>query len=168
VLTLDGERHEVSGLSWLDREWSTSSLGAGVVGWDWLALHLGDGSDLTLYRLRRADGSATPESAGSLVATDGSVRRFASGEIEMTPRGTWDSPLGGSYPAVWRVRLPAIALELEVEPLVANQELALTVRYWEAPCGRAGAVPGGLAGEGYLEMTGYAPSGAVDPLAPSR
>ncbi len=161
ALTLDGERHEVSGLSWLDREWSTSSLGAGVVGWDWMALHLGDGSDLTLYRLRRADGGVTPESAGSLAAADGSVRRFRASEIEMTPLGSWTSPLGGSYPAAWSLAIPSLALELEVAPLVANQELAVTVRYWEGAVrarGRRSGRP--IAGDGYLEMTGYAPLAA--------
>ena len=34
---LDGQRHEVSGSSWLDREWSTSALGAGQTGWDWFS-----------------------------------------------------------------------------------------------------------------------------------
>ena len=68
ALTIDGERFEVSGLSWLDREWSTSALGTGVVGWDWFALDLDDGRDLMFYRLRHVDGASDPFSAGSLVA----------------------------------------------------------------------------------------------------
>jgi predicted secreted hydrolase len=169
ILALGGERYAVSGFSWLDREWSTSSLGEGVVGWDWLALQLDDGSDLTLYRLRRADGAATAESAGSLAAADGSVRRLQASEIDMTPRGIWSSPRGGSYPAGWRISLPSLALELEVEPLVEDQELALSFRYWEgavrARGSRAGAA---LAGQGYLEMTGYAPITGAQPLAAGR
>ena len=38
----------------MDREWSTSALGAGQVGWDWFALQLSDGSELMYYQLRLA------------------------------------------------------------------------------------------------------------------
>jgi predicted secreted hydrolase len=50
VLTLDGELFEVEGRAWLDREWSTSALGADLEGWDWFALQLDDGRDLMFYR----------------------------------------------------------------------------------------------------------------------
>ena len=39
-VTIEGETFAVTGLAWLDREWSTSALEPGVVGWDWFALHL--------------------------------------------------------------------------------------------------------------------------------
>ncbi len=51
-----GEALAVSGLAWMDREWSTSALGPELVGWDWVALQLDDGRDVMLYRLRRRDG----------------------------------------------------------------------------------------------------------------
>ena len=41
-IRVDGEGVQVSGLSWLDREWSTSALAADQVGWDWFALQLAD------------------------------------------------------------------------------------------------------------------------------
>ena len=59
-LTIDGVAFDVAGTSWLDREWSTSALGAELEGWDWLALHLSDGRDLMIYRLRRRDGTTAP------------------------------------------------------------------------------------------------------------
>ena len=67
-------RLEVSGDAWMDREWSTSALGAGVEGWDWFTVQLEDGRDLMMYRLRRRDGTADPFSAGTLVAADGAGR----------------------------------------------------------------------------------------------
>jgi predicted secreted hydrolase len=65
TLRLGAERLAVTGQAWMDREWSTSSLAAGEVGWDWFALQLDDGWELMLYRLRRrppaaAAGAATP------------------------------------------------------------------------------------------------------------
>ena len=58
-VTVEGETFAVTGLAWLDREWSTSALEPGVVGWDWFALHLSDGGSLMFYRLRTASGEAT-------------------------------------------------------------------------------------------------------------
>jgi predicted secreted hydrolase len=53
-----------------------------------------------------------------------------------------------------------LGLDVTVTPLLADQELPVTVRYWEG----AVAVKGQRAnqpiqGNGYLEMTGYADGG---------
>ena len=37
-LTIDGERFEVEGLSWMDHEFGTSFLEAEQQGWDWLSM----------------------------------------------------------------------------------------------------------------------------------
>jgi len=163
VVTVGGEAIPVEGLSWLDREWSTSALGAGVVGWDWFALHLDDGRDLMLYRLRRTDGSADRFSRGTLVDADGTARAFGIGDFSLEPEGTWDSPRGGTYPARWRVRIPSEQIELRVTPTMADQELDATIRYWEG----AVDVAGTQTGRGYLEMTGYDEQGGAR-TAPSE
>jgi predicted secreted hydrolase len=158
TVTVGGEAVPVEGRSWLDREWSTSALGEGLVGWDWFALHLDDGRDLMLYRLRRADGTADRFSKATLVAPDGTARRLDAGQFALEPEGEWASPRGGTYPARWRVRLPSENLDLRVTPALADQELArATICYWEGAVeveGTDGGRP--VAGRGYLEMTGYA------------
>jgi len=156
-LTLPDGVLEVSGSAWLDREWGTSALGPGAVGWDWFALQLDDGRDLMLYQLRHADGSRDPYSAGSLVAADGSVTALAATQFSIEPRGSWRAADGTRYPARWRLRVPDAAIDLDVEPLLANQELDLSVRYWEG----AVRVVGSARGYGYAELTGYA---GVEPL----
>ena len=147
----------VGGASWLDREWSTSALGSDQSGWDWFALHLDDGRDLMFYRLRRKDGSVDPHSKGALVAADGRSRPLGWNEVELQPLGEWVSPkTGDRYPARWRLRLPGENLDLIVTPKVADQEMRLTVRYWEGAVsvsGQAGAEA--ISGRGYLEMTRY-------------
>jgi predicted secreted hydrolase len=148
----DGEAVPVEGLTWLDREWSTSALGPGQVGWDWFALHLDDGRDLMLYQLRQADGTKDPLSEGSLVAPDGAKTRLDAGEFELEPVETWESPSGGAYPTRWRVRVPGAGLDLEVAATFDAQELDATIRYWEG----AVDVSGSGSGVGFLEMTGYA------------
>ena len=142
----------VEGLTWFDREWSTSALGEGQVGWDWFALHLDDGRDLMLYQLRRSDGSKDPLSEGSLVGRSGDKTRLDAGDFSLDPLGAWESPDGGAYPTRWRVRVPSAGIDAEVTAALDAQELDATIRYWEG----AVDVEGTVMGVGFLEMTGYA------------
>jgi len=147
----------VGGASWLDREWSTSALGPEQSGWDWFALQLDDGRDLMFYRLRRKDGSVDPHSKGVLVAADGRTRLLSWNEVTLQPLGEWVSPkTGDRYPARWRLRLPAEKLDLTITPKVADQEMRLTVRYWEGAVAVGGRFEDrAISGQGYLEMTRY-------------
>ncbi len=159
-LSLGGDTMAVRGTAWLDREWSTSALSPGVVGWDWFALQLSDGWDLMIYRLRRADGSATPESAGVLIDPSGTKVPLAWGEdVELESVRTWASPVDGAqYPSGWRIRVPSRGWDLGVEPRIPDQELDVSFRYWEGAVAVTGSGEGGrpVRGRGYVELTGYA------------
>jgi predicted secreted hydrolase len=150
-----GRTFSVSGLSWLDREWSTSALEKGQVGWDWFALQLQDGRDLMFYRMRREDGGSDPYSSGTLIAADGSSLPLRRDQVSLEVSRWWRSPATGvSYPSRWRMRIPTQRIDLEILPRLPDQELRTGFRYWE------GAVSlrdpsGGNVGSGYLEMTGY-------------
>lgn len=142
---------EVSGLSWMDREWSTSALEEGQVGWDWFSLQLSDGSDLMFYRLRNADGSASPTSSGTLLDAAGRVRRLSVGDVRLSPRGEWQG-----WPVRWRVEVPSEGLDLDVEPRVEDQLMEHSLRYWEGAVRATGSRQGQpVEGNGYLELTGY-------------
>lgn len=152
------ETFAVAGNSWLDREWSTSALGEELEGWDWFALQLDDGREVMFYRLRRRDGASDPLSAGTVVAADGTSRSLGAADCQLAVVDRWRSPRGGTfYPARWRLRLPAEDIDLEVTPLLADQELDLSVRYWEGAVSVRGTSAGRpIAGRGYVELTGYA------------
>jgi predicted secreted hydrolase len=156
-LSVGGETFEVTGLAWLDREWSTSSLEPGTVGWDWFSLQLSDGSNLMFYRLRTEGGGASPYSGGTLVSADGGRTRLAANDVALTPLGEWTSPASGvRYPTAWRLAVPGSGIEVEIRPYLENQELALSVRYWEGAIHAEGRGPlGALTGQGYLELAGY-------------
>ena len=148
----------VTGTSWMDREWSTSALGPDQVGWDWFALHLNDGSDIMLYRLRNRDGMVDAYSGGTVRASTGIVTRLHANDISWTPQGTWLSPhTQARYPAAWQITIKPLSLTLTVTPSIADQELPVTVRYWEGAV-RVSALQNErpIDGNGYLEMTGYA------------
>ncbi len=161
VIRVGGERFTVNGLSWLDREWSTSALESGQVGWDWFALHLEDGRDLMFYQLRRRDGSSDPFSGGTLVAADGGTRTLRREDVQLEVASWWTSPASGArYPALWTLRVPSAHLALEVVPRLPDQELRTGFRYWEGAVAIKG-LQGSPNGSGYLEMTGYW-AGAAD------
>jgi len=156
TIRVGGESFRVKGLSWLDREWSTSALDRDQQGWDWFALHLDDGRDIMYYQLRKKDGSVDPFSSGTLVGAEGGSRHLKREEVRLEALSWWKSPKSGaSYPSAWRMRIPAQGIDLEIAPRLADQELVTGFRYWEG----AVAVRGSVGGSGYLEMTGYpAPS----------
>ncbi len=166
TIVIDGERIDVTGHSWMDREFGTSFLEPDQQGWDWFALQLSDGSDLMIYQLRRHDGSRDPHSSGTLTRPDGRVIPLASHEFTLAPTGPQyrSASSGARYPVAWRLDIPAQGLTLTVSTPLPGQELDATrstgVAYWEGLVDVAGTVRGRdpVTGRGYLEMTGYAGS----------
>ncbi len=160
----------VRGQVWMDREWSTSALDDGQVGWDWFALQLSDGRDLMVYQLRDTDGGASALSKGTIVEPDGTSRVLRLADFSVEPARRWTSPHSdATYPVAWRVRVPSEGLDLTVESVMDDQELNVSVRYWEGAVRVDGG--SGLTGVGYVEMTGYDPAslgGRADLAAPSE
>ena len=145
------------GTAWLDHEWSDSLLDPQAVGWDWIGMNLHDGSALTAFRLRRADGSSL-YAGGSFRAAAGSARSFGPDEVRMAPGHTWASPATRAvYPVQWRVETPAGTFT--VRALLDAQELdsraSTGTVYWEG-LSELRDENDRVVGHGYLEMTGYA------------
>jgi predicted secreted hydrolase len=157
TVRVGGESLDVSGLAWMDREWSTSALHRDLAGWDWLALQLDDGRDVMVYQLRRRDGAPDPHSAGTLIATDGSTRALAREDATLEVLDRWTSPASRvRYPSRWRLTIPTADLAVEITPRLAAQELIVGTRYWEGAVrvqGTAGGRP--VSGRGYVELVGY-------------
>ena len=156
-ITLRGQRFDVAGKAWLDHEWSEELLHPEAQGWDWIGMNLDDGSALTAFVLRRADGSAL-WGGGSFRAAAGEPRSFAPAEVVFKPTRFWTSPLTQArYPVQWQVRTPAG--EFTVRALLDNQELdsrqSTGSVYWEGVSELLDS-QGRRVGRGYLEMTGYA------------
>ena len=148
---------EVTGSSWLDREWSTSVLESNQIGWDWFALQLNDGTDLMYYQLRDKAGKTDEQSSGKLVNPNGESRNLNFQEVALKVVELWQSPnSGASYPAGWTLKLPSESLDLQISPRMSDQELQTTVSYWEGSVRGKGTQNGQpIQGVGYVEMTGY-------------
>ena len=159
-VTLHGRPSSVTGEAWFDHQWG-DFIAVGGGGWDWFAVNLDDGTDLTLSLVRAADGSY-PLVYGTFVAPDGTVRHLPRDQFTVTPTGTWTSPdTGATYPAGWQIEIPGENLSIALQPTVPDQELdtrATTgVVYWEGSQHVDATGDGELVGgQGYVELTGYA------------
>ena len=150
--TLDGQ--PVTGQSWLDREWGTSQLGEGQVGWDWFSIQFEDNTELMIYQIREADGSPSPYSSGTYTDESGKATHLKSGDFTLTPKsGRWKSPhTKGEYPLDWEIEIPAKSISLKTTTVLKDQEFAEPgLSYWEG----AIEITGTKTGKGYLELTGY-------------
>ncbi len=163
-LILGDRTLEVTGMSWFDREFSTSQLAANQVGWDWFSLHLSDGVDLMLYVMRLKDGSLDPASAGTLVDPQGRARHLGVADFQIKATGRWQSPhSNATYPSGWQINLPGAGYSLTLKPTLADQELRPGGRspliYWEGQVNIQGTHhQNPVTGQGYVELTGYAGS----------
>jgi predicted secreted hydrolase len=160
TVTIRGEQFAVTGLSWKDHEYSTSVLSQGAIGWDWFSLQFDNGTALMLFQIRNEDGSIEPFSSGSFIGTDGSVTPLSHEQWQLTVLDTWTSPQSGAtYPAGWRLEIPELGLDLTGQPLMPNQELAVSTVYWEGAVAFEGVLNDtAVRAQGYVEMTGYAGS----------
>lgn len=162
TLTVDGERLAVQGASWMDHEFGSGDLGAEITGWDWFSIQLDNRTELMLYRLRRSDGTVAAVSSGTVILPDGRTQHLSSAAVQVEAYEYWASPAsGGRYPSRWRVAVPALALSLDVRPLLPDQELVTShstqVTYWEGAVEVLGELRGDpVSGQGYVELTGYA------------
>ncbi|MCY0386554.1 carotenoid 1,2-hydratase [Robbsia sp. Bb-Pol-6] len=145
----------VTGLAWLDHEWSSTVLSTDATGWDWLGANLDDGSALMAFKVRARDGHAVWAHA-ALRGRDGRITAFGPDAVTFTPLREWSSPrTAARYPVAQTVKTGALTWQLD--PLFDDQELdsrqSTGAVYWE------GAVRvrrnGQSVGRGYLEMTGY-------------
>lgn len=151
----DGQRFTVTGESWLDREWSTSALGADQAGWDWFSLQLTDGHDLMFYRLRKKSGETDAHSAGKWVLPDGQAQTLGVDDVELKPLRYWQADSGVRYPVAWEMRLPKQQRQLRIEAVLDDQLMQTGITYWEGAVKILDAASGKLLGHGYLEMSGY-------------
>ena len=157
AVRLAGEPIPVSGLAWLDREWSTSMLAPDQAGWDWFSLQMDDGTDLMYFRMRKRNGEDDPLSSGALIAVNGTTQPLSLEDVTLKSIDSWASPGGYDYPSSWRLSIRPLGETLIVKPVLADQEFRHDARYWEGAVDVLDEATGRIKGRGYVELTGYAP-----------
>jgi predicted secreted hydrolase len=157
LLKKEGESLAVSGLSWMDHEWSTSALDSGQTGWDWFSIQLSNGYELMYYQIRNIDPDLAPQTTGSLVTPNGQKRDLDQGEVRLEVLEYWASPhTGARYPVQWTLAIPSEELEMDVTTVFDDQEMTVSVQYYEGALQVSGKFRDeAIDGNGYIEMTGY-------------
>ena len=148
VLTLHGRKVALSGLAWMDREWSSQPLAATQKGWDWFSLHLATGEKLMVFRLR--DATSGDFRAGTWIGADGAQQALDRNDITLVPLSETDVA-GRVLPVRWKLTVKSHGIDVETAPVNAASWMATSFPYWEGPIGFRGSHEG----KGYLEMTGY-------------
>lgn len=155
TLSRGTNKQTITGIAWLDHEWSSHYLDKQAAGWDWVGLNMDDGGALMAFRMRSKAGGVLWAGA-TYRDKEGRVTLIPPHDILFEPSRRWTSPRSGTtYPVAMELRVGRISLQLE--PLMEDQELdgrkTTSALYYE------GAVlarqNGRVTGRGYLELTGY-------------
>jgi predicted secreted hydrolase len=109
------------------------------------------------YQLRRKDGLPDSNSSGSFVLADNSKIPLKMQDVTIKILDNWKSPHSKiTYPSRWRLAVPVQNLDIDVVPLINDQELNVSYRYWEGAVSVNGTKNGKpISGQGYVELTGY-------------
>lgn len=166
-IRLGPKEFTVQGQAWMDQEYSSNLLEAGLSGWDWFGLQLDDGWEIMAFQLR-ADVKGLNRglqgwAGGSLISPEGKVISLEAEAIKFRAGRTWASPdKGAVYPLEWDIQIPEYEISLEITPRMQNQELLADpvlggISYWEGAVQITGQRAGNpVSGLGYAELTGYA------------
>ncbi len=162
LLRIGDRTVEVEGLSWMDHEYTTAPLEAGIVGWDWFSLQFSDQTELMLYLLREENGMIHAASSGTFINPSGKPRHLIREDFNVIALEQWKSPRSNAvYPVAWRIKIAPLALEVTIEANLTDQEMVTSastgVTYWEGSVSANGSVANQpVKASGYVELTGYA------------
>lgn len=152
---IEGTSYQVSGVSWMDREWSTSALGENQVGWDWFALHFDDATELMIYQLRNNKDEKDIFSSGVFIDKNSHKTKINYDEFELEPLEYFQKQ-DHKVPIKWKLIIAKLDLELIIKARLPEQMHDFAIPYWEGSVeisqNNNSSVKKGL---GYLEMTGY-------------
>ena len=157
TVQINKERINVTGTSWMDHEFGTSSLSEGIVGWDWFSIQLDNDVALMLARLRFQDGTDWQGFQGSLIQPNQPTEKVSRSDFIVQQTSRWKSPKSGNiYPSGWVIKLDRFQMNIQVEPMMKDQEFEGNFKYWEGAVRVKGTFKGKLVeGAGYVELTGY-------------
>ena len=97
---LNGDRHSVEGVGWLDREWSSNLLNKNQLGWDWFSLHLNNGRKVMLFKVRHASGNDFL--SGSWIDQDGTKKPINASDLQLKETA-YSTVKGRKIPTKWKI-----------------------------------------------------------------
>ena len=156
-----GETEHFKGSAWMDREFGTWTSTENQKGWDWFSIQLEDETELMCYQLRNSSNGISPYSRGVFVKQNEEYIPLSNKEFKIKPTGFWKSPrTKATYPSGWKIKVPKFNLDLNITPILEDQELdtrgTTMIVYWEGDCQVSGKSDGEkINGNAYVELVGY-------------
>jgi len=150
------ESEEFTGYAWMDREFGAWGQGE----WDWFSIQFDDETELMIYQFKTGSGKMDGESTGTFVDAEGNCKYLKRQDFDIETTGDWTSRNGAVYPSGWRVRVDSHDIDIQIKPLIEDQELdtrgSTMVVYWEGACSVFGTRSAtNIAGRAYVELVGY-------------
>jgi predicted secreted hydrolase len=154
-IKIKSNSYDVAGLSWFDREWSTSALAKDQAGWDWFSLQLDNDTEIMIYQLRNKDNSIDDFSSAAIFQGSNKIN-LKQKDFVIKVLKYWTSPEGLNLPAEWQIEIPSRKISLKLSPRINDQLHRFNISYWEGSVAIAGSYNGKkISGYGFAELTGY-------------
>jgi predicted secreted hydrolase len=163
IIELAGTSYEVSGLSWLDRQWGglpdffKNPEAINSMKWLWMNLQLDNGERISLGKVIELNTKKLMLMA-NIMHPDGSITLAKIKPVEMFDYWTSDIT-GNSYPTRYIVNIPSVEAELEVIVAPRNQEIVSAIggiNKYEGAADVTGTYRGQqVTGVTYVELVGY-------------
>ncbi len=145
---------EVAGKVWMDHQWADTPYAGDR--WTWFSIQLSNQTEIMCFEY---DDGKNKDYFASVI--DAENRQTHTKEFELKNlEKIWVSPTTKiGYPLTWQIKIPSKKIDIQVEPLVKNQEVRFgTINYWEGPLAVKGECGGHkVTGDGFLELVGYGP-----------
>jgi predicted secreted hydrolase len=153
TLVENGHTYNVSGQSWIDRQygnWDWGNLGK----WTWMGIQLSNGVDVSLFDSFSSSG--TEKHFATALEPDGTEHVVAVEPLAPDTSGFVTSPTTGQrYGTQWRVRIPALHTTLTVRAFPKLQEIQANGGIYEGDTTITGSYEGKpVTGHGYAEQIG--------------
>ena len=161
TVEVGGQKHEVTGELWYDRQWNCGGVNNKDVAWDWLSIQLNEPrEELMLYTVHQTK-TGQHIGGGTHNGPQNQTQHLNEADFKLEPLTYWTSSASKKkYPATWRVQVPGQGYDLTITPLVPQQELNLKIfkffrlSYWEGMCRVSGTHHGKpVTGQAYVEIT---------------
>lgn len=142
---------KVKGKSWMDHQWANAGYSKDK--WTWFSIQMENKTEMVCFEYD--DGKVKTHLAGIMYPNN---KQEHTSKVKFTPLGIkWTSPkTKAKYVLSWRIEIPSKNINLEVKPLIKNQELIFgTINYWEGPLTVKGIFNNKkVKGVGFLELVG--------------
>ena len=184
TVTLEATHHGVEGSGWYDHEFgghrfnetsnappsddsgTQSSLAmAEDVAWNWCALQLDDGRDLTAYAMVDLRDDSDLGQRALLIDAEGVRHEYLS--VDFIGHDFWTSTRTfNNYPTRWELIVPQAKIALTIEAVFADQEFVTLISkpaFWEGRVEVRGTINGeAVSGRGWIERSGFVEIRALD------